>query len=197
MIEGPEILLNEELHEYKVDGQVRVSVTQVLKDLGFINFDNVPADRLETARQRGKAVHACCHFLEEGDLNWSTVAPNIWPYVEAYALMKEETGWIASQRERVLFCPLLNYAGQLDGFGSMAKLGIEEVLPDYKSGVPQRAARYQTAGYAVAIGKHYVPRCSIHLKPTGKYKIHWYRDYDDINDWKSIVRTFHLKHRKD
>src|SRR5438046_1579303 len=99
MSEETEIILSEENHEYRVNGLVRVSVTTALKDLGFINFDDVPAAVLANAQARGKAVHACCHYLEEGDLDWGTVHPSIWPYVEAYALMKEETGWIASERE--------------------------------------------------------------------------------------------------
>lgn len=196
MSEAPEIFLSEE-HEYTVEGIVRVSVTQVLQDLGFIDFSQVHPIQLEKAQKRGSAVHACCHYLEEGDLDWSTVSPEIWPYVEAFAMMKEETGWKAELREQMVFHPLFNYCGQLDGFGSMSKLGIEKVLPDYKSGVPQRAAKYQTAGYALAIGEPYVPRCSIHLKATGKYKIHWHKDFNNVDEWKSIVRTYHLKHQED
>lgn len=193
----PEIIFTDELHQYEVEGQVRVSVTQALQDLGFINFAGVPPAVLEAARQRGKAVHACCHYIEDGDIDWGTVDQKIWPWVEAYALFKEDTGWSASMREQVVFQPLWNYCGQLDGFGAMPKLGLEKVLVDYKTGIPQKAARYQTAGYSLAIGEPYVPRCSVHLKGDGKYKIHWHRDFNDIAGWKAIVQTFHLKHRKD
>lgn len=192
-VESPEILFNDELHEYKVEGIVRPSVTQILRDLGFIDFSKVPPQMLEEARVRGKAVHQAVHYLEEDDLEWSTVDPRIKPYLEAYQLMKDETGFVATRREHIVFDPLYNFAGQLDAFGSMARLGVEEVLADYKSGVPQEAARYQTAGYACAIKKPYVPRCSIHLKANGRYAIIWHRERRDVEYWRCIVTTWHLR----
>jgi hypothetical protein len=192
-----EIVLTQENHEYTVDGFVVISVTQILRDLGFIDFTMVDPFVLRDAQARGKAVHSAIDLLEENDLDWKKLHPLIRPFVDAYAEMKEQTGWKPAMREQKVFDPICNYAGQLDGFGSMEKLGLEEVLPDYKSGIRQSAARYQTGGYAGAINKPLAKRCSIHLHGNGKFSIDWYNKPENRNDvraFRAIASVFHLKH---
>jgi len=195
--EGPEILFDEGEHKYTVAGVNRPSVTTILQDLGFIDFSFVPANILANATARGKAIHAAIHYLQEGNLDWSSIDPRIRPYIDAYELFSADMGWCAKLIEHRVFSEIFQYAGTLDGFGELSALGIPEALIDLKSGIKQRAAAYQTAGYCVALEKPYIPRFSVHLKATGRYQIIPHKNYDDINDWKSIVRTFHLKHRKD
>ena len=79
----------------------------------------------------------------------------------------------------------------------MLALQIPKALIDLKSGIETRAAAYQTAAYAIAIGEPYIPRFSVHLEKTGRYKLVHHKNYNDIQDWKSIAHCYHLKHRED
>ena len=75
-------------HTFRINGVPVPSVTQALKAADIID------DRFYTdeARERGIAVHAACHYLDEECLDWETVAPEIVPYVEAYQRFKDESG---------------------------------------------------------------------------------------------------------
>jgi len=187
-----DILLSED-HQYTVDGIVRPSVTYILESMGFTDFSMIPFDQLKRAQLRGKAVHSAIHFLQENDLDWSTIHPTIKPYIDAFCLMREETGWQAQLWEHKVFDPTYDYCGTMDAFGSMSKLGLEEVLSDYKTGVKQSATALQTAAYSSAFGKPSAQRVSIHLKNDGKYSFIWHKDRKDIAAWRTVVSCFHLR----
>lgn len=202
-IDAPDILFDEELHQYTVNGAVRPHVTQILATLGFIDFSGIPQDRLEAARQRGIAVHAAIQFIEEDDLDWSTVAPVVRPYVDAFLEFKEEVGYRTLEREKVLFHEELNYCGRVDAIAEMTKLGVERAVIDYKSGAILPATKYQLAAYAMAAGEDIkVPRFSLHLMDYGKYKLiadkkngePWIvANRRNDEGWRTIVRAYHLR----
>lgn len=202
MTDAPEILIDDN-HVYTVaDGRHPPSVTGIMSALGFVDLSMIPPDKLEIARVRGVATHDAIQFLEENDLDWDTVSNEIRPYLDAFLLFREQTGYRSRVREQKLFCPALFYCGRLDAIGGMTKLGIEEALLDYKTGIKLKATRIQTAAYGVAIEKPLIPRYSLHLKKTGKYELVSHKDnneswaqanHRDYNDWRCVVRTYHIK----
>lgn len=201
-MEDPEILsLDEAVNHLCPDGVCRPRVTGILKDLGFTDFSSVPADVLLRACDRGTQVHYWVQWLETDLRYYDEIPSDILPFCDAYLEMKEATGWQPRLLEHLVFDEHWNYSGVLDGLGSMRKKGIEEILADYKSGVPQPAARWQTAAYACAASlskevKPLVPRVAIYLKSSGKYSFDWYDKPEHRKDflrWRSIVETYHLK----
>jgi hypothetical protein len=62
------LIFDPELHEYRLTGVLVPSVTQVLRQTGYIDLSDVPADTLEAARERGRRVHQALHYLLEDDL---------------------------------------------------------------------------------------------------------------------------------
>ena len=56
-------------HLYRVDGIIVPSVTQVLEDVGIVDYSRLPGSTREMALRRGSAVHAACHYDDEGDLD--------------------------------------------------------------------------------------------------------------------------------
>lgn len=194
MTDEIEIIFSEERHEYTVDGIVRPSVTRILGDLGFTDFSAIPADRLQAARIRGTDAHHGVYCVEDDIRYYDELDSAILPFVDAYLAMKEDTGWIPTHREKIVFDSTLNVAGMVDGVGPMTRLGYEEAVIDYKTGVKQNATRYQTAGYAAALKKPFLPRFSVQLKNTGKYQLVPHIDRTDVFAWRSIVATYHLKH---
>lgn len=191
MIEEPEIIIDED-HVYTVNGKHPPSVTKILSTLGFSDFSMVPPHLLEAARIRGTAVHDCIQFIEENDLDWSTVHPEVRPYLDAFMLFREHAGYRTKVREKKIHHAVLNYCGRLDAIADMVKMGIENAVCDYKSGVPQPGTRYQLVAYAMAESVPFAPRFSIHLKRTGKYSLIQHKDTDDVSHWKAIATTYHV-----
>src|SRR3954452_1352709 len=70
-------------HSYAIAGVEVPSVTQVLNDLGFVDFSAVPRDILFEAQNRGTYVHTCLHYYLEGDLDLTDVDERYRGYVDS------------------------------------------------------------------------------------------------------------------
>jgi hypothetical protein len=84
------------LHRYTLDGEVLPSVTQCLQASGIIDFSRIPQPILLAARDRGTAVHAACHYVNEDDLDVEAFAaefPAYWPYVSAWIRFRQDAGF--------------------------------------------------------------------------------------------------------
>lgn len=187
-------------HLYSTPAGVLVpSVTAILKATNVsVDFEALPnRDAIARKRDIGVAAHADCHAFDDGDLDHSTVHPDVVPYLAAWIAFREEKRLMPVERERLVYHPTMNYAGTFDGVFSEA--GQDSlVLVDMKLGDPvAAAARYQTAAYVLAHALE-VPeamgyrRWSVRLCPerTVPYVITPYTDWTDFNVWQSIVSTF-------
>ncbi len=133
-------------------GCVYSSVTQVLGSVGFNDWmEFIPAAVLDRARDRGQAVHAACHFLDEGDLDWDTLDSEVRPYVEHYQ------EWRAFSRFQpiALETPIINcgFAGTPDKIGY---IGGDLTIIDLKTGekAPE-AVGVQLFAYSELIGHQF------------------------------------------
>jgi hypothetical protein len=145
------------------DGQKVPHVTEVLGCVGVAtDFDelaalsNYVAEKIETARLRGTAVHADCHAYDDtgvdgsSDLVWESMHPQVRPFVESWRTCREDKGLVplAHGRERRVYHPLFNYTGILDGVFMCRQ---KRILLDLKTGDPESAAAHlQTAAYEAA-----------------------------------------------
>lgn len=188
----PEILstpyvlqFNEQEHIYTVDGVLRPSVTQALKDVGLIDGQWYT----DEARLRGKAVHAACQFLDEEDLNWDTVLPEYRGYVQAWENFKRETGFQIGRdpdghllSEYRLYHPGFGYCGTLDRQGA---IGTSDYILDIKTGEPEEWHAYQLAGYSQFFRNALArKRLTVHLKATGRYTTREYPLDRFASDWQ-------------
>ncbi len=82
-------------HTYRLHGEIVPSVTQVLERAGLIDFSKIPGAIRQHALDRGSAVHAAIHFLNEGDLDpaFHTDFPEYAPYVAAWVKFLDESGF--------------------------------------------------------------------------------------------------------
>ena len=197
MPETAELVVDRKLHEYRLDGTKLVSVTDVLGDLGIIEAEFFTED----ARARGQAVHRACHFLDEGDLDWSSLEPiekaicqPVVPYVKAWEAFKHETGFIPKVIEQPVFHPLYHYAGTPDRIGVFPG-GKGEALIDLKTGKAAAWTGLQTGGYDEALGRprfgKWRVRWAVELRADGDFRL---IPFEDVNDGKTFLSMF-VSHR--
>lgn len=188
------LTFDEETHTYRLDGRVIPSVTQILKSAGVIDdsFYN------EEGRVRGTAVHLATQYLDEGDLEWESLDPEIIPYVKAYQKFKEESGFIPELIEKKVFkradssrASVIDYAGTLDRAGKFSPdfmpqsrqdfFSSDYCLIDLKTGAAPQWAGAQLAGYAITLLPQMVRRFVLLLKKNGKYKLQEFKNPDDYS----------------
>jgi hypothetical protein len=171
------VTFDPELHEYRVKatGEVVPSVTQVLKDTGVsVDFDELSEfgsrirKAIEVKRDIGTALHADAHAYDDHDLDWSTVHPEVEPYLKAWVAFRENYPHLQpAGRERVVYHPALKYAGTLDG------LFIDNRME----------------ATAAVITEHW----SVQLMPDRRvpYRVTPYQDiYHNMMTWQAIVTTY-------
>lgn len=189
------LIFDESSHTYKWQGRVLPSVTQVLKGAGLTEYlDRIPADTLEKARLRGKAVHEACQYVDEG-IGFFYIPPEIQGYVDAWEKFKKDTGIVFEEIEKPRFHPIYLFAGTPDRVGI---LNGRPCIPDIKTYEAPEWAGIQTSGYEIILRSKERPlfdRYAVHLKDDGKYKITQFKGLEDsklfmaclaISNWKQI-----------
>jgi CRISPR/Cas system-associated exonuclease Cas4 (RecB family) len=160
---------NDELHEYRLDGAIIPSTTQVLDAEGFIDttFMN------DEGRKRGSMVHLAVKYLLEDRLDMGTLDPRIYSYVGAARAFINDMGYKPQIIEEPMSHPIYRYGMTPDTIGTVRQFGEELVLIDWKTGAKDKATVIQMASYVEGLRangievKHvYI----IYLKDDGTYK---------------------------
>lgn len=179
-------------HAYTVNGQAVPSVTQVLAPLEIL--DGIPQAVLERARVRGQHIHEAMALLVRDDLDWSSLDPDLMPYIEGGKRFLEESGAVVIASEMRVACPLIRCAGTLD---LLAHWRDADSLIDFKATAtvpatvgPQTAAyeRLYQAMHSCRPKKRYC----VQLKP-GDYKVHPLTDPADWIVFQSCLNIYHWR----
>lgn len=166
-----------ETHIYKVNGEVWPSVTQILKDMGFVDttwFNDY-------ARERGSFVHDTVKWQCQGVLDEDTVDDVLRPYLDAWRLFVADTGFVSEKVEEPLYSPRYGFAGTPDQIG---KLYNTPSVIDYKTGAMDPVTGLQLSGYEVLehaqdSGYRILKRYGLQLTDKGKYKLTPFKDRTD------------------
>lgn len=127
-------------HEYRLDGSLVPSVTQVLHACGMLP----DYSRLDPFfRERGSAVHEAIRLDLRGELEEESVDEEVAPYLDRFRRWAAEVELRPLWIEGPLACPVYRYAGTPDCLGT-SRLGL--VLPDWKAGQFEPGHRVQVAG---------------------------------------------------
>ena len=181
MIGGEQFRFDPEDHSYWLGKNRLIGVSEAIQAAGLKDYSGIETHVLEHARQRGTAVHAACHYLDEGDLDWTTVSPEIEPYLRAWERFKSDSGVNIVETERPLYHATMGFAGTPDRIiqlnGKAGTLDIKTYAPDNNTGV-------QLAGYSyLRFGPQRVydtpERWGLWLKNDGKYSLTEYEDRGD------------------
>lgn len=177
-----------EKHEYRLQGKVLPSVTQVLAIVN--DFDRIPRAILEHARERGECLHRAVNLYNRDDLEFESLDNDTSADVYAWARFLRESGAVVIASESPVYHEQFGYAGTpdvvLDWNGRI-------VIPDLKStySVP-RTVGPQTAAYAEAYRSMHAgrrpERYCIHIK-DGNYKAH---KRNDPADWALFLSCLNV-----
>jgi hypothetical protein len=143
-------------------------------------------------RDEGTALHVGCHYLSEGDLDWSSVPQAILPRLRQYERFLKDTGFKPVWKEKALYDKDLGIVGTLDAGG---ELDGRMAVVDYKRGPFLKPVRLQTAGYkglALASGLYVEDRYSLHLG-LDKYDLIKHDDDEDEEVFKALVAAYYGK----
>jgi hypothetical protein len=168
-------------HSYWLGKTRLIGVSEAIQAAGLKDFSMIKPEVLEHAQKRGTAVHAACQYLDEGDMDWSTVSPEIEPYVRAWERFKKDTGVELLGIEKPLFHATLGYAGTPD---RVVNLYPHKGIIDLKTYAPDAVTGIQLAGYSYLELGQQSPldapkRWGLWLKDDGKYGLREYTDRGD------------------
>jgi len=176
-------------HTYRLGSRVLPHVTGVIKPLE--DYAGVPPSVLEWASERGRMVHEACQFLDEDDLDESSLDPEIAPYVEAYRRFLEEVRpeWYAI--EQPVHSDRYGYAGTLDRVGYLTGLKRSpRAVVDLKAVAKlSPVTGLQLAAYAEAwcVGgaAPLIARYALQLRPDKTYRLKRYDEPTDLSTFLS------------
>ena len=186
------LTFNEELHEYRLDGEVIPSVTQVLGKLH--DFSMVPKDILEAACQRGTIVHRLTEFHDQRDLDPASIG-DYWPYLDAWIAFCSDYGVEWEAIEERGYSARYGFAGTLDRRGRLTKIAPGRWIADVKTAKQlHRVFGMQLAAYRQIVAESdpswlISRRATVQLFADGTYK---FTEWRNPSDWTAFLALIHL-----
>lgn len=138
------LVYRDDIHEYRENGLLLPSVTQIMKSSGLTNLDWVDPAILESRADLGKKVHSATELYDNGTIDLNELHPKLKLYLDGWIKFRKDYNFTPTEIELQLFHKLYKYAGRVDRIGDIDK---DLVLIDIKSGTHQKTHAIQTAGY--------------------------------------------------
>ena len=200
-----------EKHEYKVEGKVKPSVTQILRGVNLSpRFDGISDVDMTWYMDRGTMVHKAMHHICDWTIkNRDKLAPpEASQILREYISSQDEVirGYINSamtflghaliepeirQTELPVYSESQDFCGTIDLIADVEFDGVEHknAIIDFKCGQPNYVNAFQLAGYAMAFDPtDYRDRLrfGVYLDKKGREaKICPYKDIGDFQVFKS------------
>lgn len=189
----PTLQFDADCHRYSLDGVELPSVTTVLKDVGII--DTSKPWYTDHQRDRGKAIHAACEYIDSpdlGGLDWGSLDERITGYVRAWQTFLVESGAKVLNVEQQLHSPAYGFAGTVD---RVLHWQGQRTVVDIKTGQPGAWHSLQTAAYQILDG-YATARACVHLRDDGKFRVHVHPIRDAATDrarFLAALSTYNAK----
>lgn len=210
-------------HCYKGNsGAIVPSVTQIIENLGFVDFDNIPGSTLERKRQIGDSVHFACHLLDtcprcqgilgqgdrcakcnavfdEGSLDWESVDIECANFIMAYQSFKTTGDFIPEGSEESGIGTLggMPFGYTRDRHGRMRGIKYRIVLELKCAYAEEESWKWQLAPYATTVPRtvenEFIARIALQLKPDATFKLYPYEDPRDLDVFRSMLYLTHVK----
>jgi hypothetical protein len=148
-------------------------------------------DAGEYYKHKGTLIHRITEWDDTGELDESTVDPNLQGYLEAYRKFKKETSWRRLGAEIQFFHPVYKYCGRADRIGWFLRdRGKWNWVIDIKSGQPHKADLLQSPAYLFGLQAGQATIISIrkcgdlYLKSNGSYR------FEEVKNVTAKFMTF-------
>jgi len=162
-------------------------VTEILVGAGLINT----AFMTEAGRERGRAVHLACQYLDENDLDSASIDPAIAGYVEAYRGFRREQ--VQAQDAMWIECPQQDSRGLYRGTPDRILVARPRAIWDLKSGAYEAWHPIQLAAYVNMMDDPFAyRRIGIYLRPDGKYSIREFPKTEYIRDLNVFLSALNI-----
>lgn len=180
-----------EAHTYRVDGEIKPHITQILGELKLVQgYEFVDP----FYRDRGLAVHECVRLWVKDLLDPFSVDPECEPFFEGFKKWWFESG-VQPEHVRASEAPL--YSARLDYCGT-PDLVIHEIIEIKCSKKPDRAAELQGVLQQNLWGDNFgelIPFKILQLPGDGTYKVIDYKT-KDANLAEAIMSLYRWKVKK-
>ena len=172
------IEFNEERHEYKVDGVVYPSVTEILEHITAPGYAKINPAILEEAKERGSAIHEITQDIDLG-MPPEEIADCDVGYITAYLTFLDEYAPEWDYIEQRFFNDFMNFCGTVDRIG---KLDGRNCVLDIKTTASPSTEQIiavcaQTTAYSLHLGDY--DRYALYLHNDGTYKLLDCKDYEE------------------
>ena len=149
-------------HEYRINGQPVLSVTQILKEAGLIDSTWFTPE----AAERGTFVHTACALYDRENLDFERLDERLVPYVSAWTKFRKDSGIVPTIIETQYFSAKHGFAGTVDRLWFNGK---HIVVGDLKSGALPSWLPIQLGGYSLLTNA--LIGMGIELRDNGKYSV--------------------------
>lgn len=156
-------------------------VTTILARAGLVDVQWFT----DYASDLGSAVHEATQLLDEGDLDWETVAGPVLPRLRQYQRFKDEVRPEILGIEQKVENATLGYQGRYD---RRLRINGREGILDIKGPAQAPWQALQVAMYAACLGGHYWPRWTLHLSDDN-YKL---IEHTGRDDWRVAMAAITL-----
>lgn len=162
------LIFNEDNHEYRVDGVVYPSVSEVIRFISQETYSNIDQRTLDNAADRGSRVHRTCEVLDK--YRSAEYDDDLEPYIMAYHQFLKDHKPTWKGIETAKHHPGLLYAGTIDRYGEMDG---ESVIIDLKtvSTINKRLITPQLNAYSMMFDTPPMAMYALHLTKDGEYKL--------------------------
>jgi hypothetical protein len=184
-------------HEFKKDGVVIPSVTQVIARAGLCDYSFIEEERRAYYLQRGRSVHWLLQLDDEGALNYRKVPRALLPYRRAYKDWRQNSGFVPQLIEQK-FVSKYGFAGIIDRVGLFPVTFMyhsrTRCVLDFKTGATQPWVALQLAAYTLAIEPNValartIRRIGLSLLGDGTYKVTEFKPSEFDNDISKFMEA--------
>ena len=158
-------------HVYMLDGERIPCVSDLCRFLHREIYRDAPLWQLEAAADRGTKVHAATEVLDK--TGRAEIEDDYLPYLEAYALFRQEHDVQWELIEHPDYHPAHRYAGTIDRYGLVDGFKtLLDIKTTYKVYKPLCSASLNLYRLILEARQKTVERLMIlHLKKDGSYKL--------------------------
>ena len=174
---------DEKTHVYKYDGVILPSVTEVLKTMGFIDYQFAKEWHME----RGRAVHNATALFDRCVLNPDSVSPEVQPYLDAWMHFKMDSDFKPHMIEEKMFSEIYGFAGTPDRVG---ELSGRRVLLDIKCNQVPEWTAIQLGAYKKLLPPMVIDRYGVELRKDGKYRLVPFNDPSDGDVFLGVLAGY-------